>query len=422
MPTAFRWAERRDRGAHARVRGAVKRMTGFDLYPDETTARRFGELLLAGDPVAEQFVAQTYHGELGPTRSRELLDRALAVGVEHVPEAPASMRQLFAEFERIPDWVRPELVERGAAVWRRWGYALGAMANAATMDTYTEGSLAVPLSLSGGYAGERALNRYLETSRWWIEVCRPGAALTAGSLGRSISLKVRVMHVSVRQRVAAHPEWDAQRWGLPISQVEMLLTLVGGTVAPGVGLTALGYLTSKSEIEAALHFNRYLGHLVGVRCDDIFPRTLGDGLRLLYLFDTARSYDSGDCGRELVESFVPAFAPRPGERGFARLRKLAHRNIMAGHAQLFMLPWNRSRYRLPAPWIGLAILFGRAPFVLAAELSRRLHPAIDRLWQRQSVRSWERWLRWQSPQQAQSAPQREAGAPESFEAAHALRR
>ena len=43
----------------------------------------------------------------------------------------------------------PELIEAGAAVWRRWGYSLGAVGNAGTMDTYTEGSLAIPLSLSG---------------------------------------------------------------------------------------------------------------------------------------------------------------------------------------------------------------------------------------------------------------------------------
>ena len=133
----------------------------------------------SGDPVAERFVAETYHGDLGPERSRELLDEALRVGVDNVADAPESMRALFAEFETIPDWVDPELVRAG----RRSGGAgpgLGAVGNAGTMDTYTEASLAVPLSLSGGYAGASALHRYLETSRWWLEVCQPGAALTPG--------------------------------------------------------------------------------------------------------------------------------------------------------------------------------------------------------------------------------------------------
>ena len=58
-----------------------------------------------------------------------------------MPEAPESMRTLFEEFEGLPDWIDPDLVEEGAAVWRRWAYALGALGNAGTTDTYTEGWL-----------------------------------------------------------------------------------------------------------------------------------------------------------------------------------------------------------------------------------------------------------------------------------------
>ena len=241
------------------------------LYPSDAVAQAFVDGLDEGDPVAERFVAETYHGELGARKARELVERAQRTGIDNVPDAPESMRALFAEFEQIPDWVEPDLVEEGAAVWRRWAYALGALGNAGTNDTYTEGWLAVPLSLSGGYAGQRALHRYLETSRWWIEVCRPGAILTPGSLGRNVSLHVRIMHVSVRARVRAHPEWDTERWGLPISQSAMLLTLLGGSVAPAFGLFLLGHVTSPREIRAVLHCNRYCGHLVGVRCDGYFP-------------------------------------------------------------------------------------------------------------------------------------------------------
>lgn len=410
VPTAFRWPDAREAGTHARVRARVKRVTGFDLFPDESVAIEYGRLLDTGDPVAERFVGQTFLGPLGPERSREILNRALAGSVDDVPDAPESMRELFAEFESVPDWVNQELVEQGAAVWRRWGYTLGSIGNAGTLDAYTEASLAVPLSLSGGYAGDSALNRYLETSRWWIEVCRPGAALMPGSLGRRISMQVRVMHVSVRRRVAEHPEWDTERWGLPISQAEMMLTLLGGSVGPGLGLYALGYITSPAEITAALHFNRYLGHLVGMR-SDIFPETIADGIRMLFLFDATRSYDSGAIGAELVESFVPAFAPLPHYRGAQRLRAQMHLHVQAAYARLFMLPANRRRYRLPSPWLGLAVLLLRVPLIVALEVARRVSPTVDRAWQRASVRAWERWLAWSSQRK-----------PAQFKAAEPLRR
>ncbi|MCV7192924.1 oxygenase MpaB family protein [Mycolicibacterium brumae] len=397
--------------AHQKLRDRVLRATGFDLLPSDDVAAAFLAGQSAGDPVAERFVAQTYHGEMGPERARELLDEALRVGVDHVPDAPASMRDLFAEFETIPDWVDPELIEAGAAVWRRWGYSLGAVGNAGTMDTYTEGSLAVPLSLSGGYAGKSALHRYLETTRWWLEVCRPGAVLTPGSRAREVSLKVRVMHVSIRARVAEHPEWDAAAHGLPISQSEMMLTLLGGSVGPAFGLYSLGFLTSAAEMRAVLHFNRYLGHLVGCRVDEMYPQTVADGIRLLYYFDATRKHDSGALGPELVEGFVPSFAPGPESRGLNRARANLHLRLQAGYTRLFMLPWNRKRYRLPSGIPGVAVLVGRAPLIAAVEVARRISPAVDRWWQRGSMNRWRRWHAWHLGQ-----------GEERFDASKALRR
>jgi hypothetical protein len=129
---------------------------------------------------------------------------------------------------------------------------------------------------------------------------------------------------------------------------------------------------------------------------DIFPTTIADGVRMLYLFDATRSYDSGAVGAELVESFVPAFAPLPEQRGPERLRAQMHLHIQAAYARLFMLPANRKRYRLPSPWIGLALLLFRIPVILILEIARRISPAADRAWQRCSVHAWERWLLWSS--------------------------
>lgn len=91
------------------------------------------------------------------------------------------------------------------------------------------------------------------------------------------------MHVRVRDRVKQHPEWDAERWGLPISQSAVLPTLLGGSVAPALGLFALGHLTSPHGMRAVLHFNRYCGHLVGVRCDGYFPETVAGAWRIVSL-------------------------------------------------------------------------------------------------------------------------------------------
>jgi hypothetical protein len=164
-------------------------------------------------------------------------------------------------------------------------------------------------------------------------------------------------------------------------------------------------------MRAVLHFNRYCGHLVGVRCDGYFPETVADAWRILFMADAARSYDSADSGTELVESFVPACAPSAASRGIDRLRAEDHYRVQAGYLGLYMLPWNRRRYRLPSALPGIILLLLRSPLIVALELARRISPGVDRRWQRANLKRWESWLQWQS-----------AGKAATFEAVVPLRR
>ena len=144
----------------------------------------------------------------------------------------------------MPDWVDRDQVELGAEIWRRWGTMLFSVAGAITLEIYTESGVATPLSLAGGYAGDNALRRFLESAKFWIDTSAPGDLFRPGSPGRTTAMQVRIMHVAVRKRVGEHPEWDHEKWGLPISQTYMMLTQVGGSVAPALALWLLGYQTT----------------------------------------------------------------------------------------------------------------------------------------------------------------------------------
>ena len=50
-----------------------------------------------------------------------LFMRAAKDGIANVPDAPPTLRALFEDIERTPAWVDPELVDRGARVFRRFG-------------------------------------------------------------------------------------------------------------------------------------------------------------------------------------------------------------------------------------------------------------------------------------------------------------
>ncbi|MFI7192536.1 oxygenase MpaB family protein [Nocardia nova] len=408
-PSAFRYWEAKQQLAVQRLEAIVRKVTGAELFPTDEQARALTEDLFAGDPVAERFVAEVMHGPGGSAQGRALLDRALAEGIDAVPEAPDSMRELFAEFDTVPEWVRPELVEQGAAIWRRWGTMLFSFAGAETLEMYTESAVATPLSLAGGYAGNSALRRYLETCRFWMDVSQPNALLTPGSTGRATALKVRVMHVSVRARVAGHPEWDIDKWGLPISQTYQLLTLIAGSVTPGLGLWALGYQTTPSEIRALLHFQKYMGYLLGVRLQ-WHPETVVDSLRVLAMTIASRSYDAGAHGAELIESYPAAFAPRPEHRGVSRLRAAYNYRINSVYSAMYMAPGTRRKYRMPPafPWLLIPVL--RFPLITAMEFVRRI-PPVGRVHEKVMVRHRENWYRAQMQ-----------GREAEFDASGALRR
>ncbi|WP_030516690.1 oxygenase MpaB family protein [Nocardia sp. NRRL WC-3656] len=408
-PSAFRYWEAKQQPAVQRLEAIVRKVTGAELFPTDEQARALTEDLFAGDPVAERFVAEVMHGPGGSAEGRALLDRALAEGIDAVPEAPDSMRELFAEFDTVPEWVRPELVEQGAAIWRRWGTMLFSFAGAETLEMYTESAVATPLSLAGGYAGNSALRRYLETCRFWMDVSQPNALLTPGSTGRATALKVRVMHVSVRARVAGHPEWDIDKWGLPISQTYQLLTLIAGSVTPGLGLWALGYQTTPSEIRALLHFQKYMGYLLGVRLQ-WHPETVVDSLRVLAMTIASRSYDAGAHGAELIESYPAAFAPRPEHRGVSRLRAAYNYRINSVYSAMYMAPGTRRKYRMPPafPWLLIPVL--RFPLITAMEFVRRI-PPVGRVHEKVMVRHRENWYRAQMQ-----------GREAEFDASGALRR
>jgi hypothetical protein len=373
-----------------RARRLCQRLFGFDPVPSDAQMAQVYADMHEGDPLAEAFVHEALQRPQGPRAVRELLDAALAGGVAAVADAPPAMRRLFAEFEQVPAWVQPQLVEEGARIWRRWGTTLFSVAGAGTLEMYTESAVAVPLSLSGGYAGDNALRRYLETVRFWIDVSTAGALFQPGSAARATAMRVRVMHVSVRRRVAAHAQWDRRRWGLPVSQAYMTLTLLGGSIAPALAMWPLGYQTSPAEVRALLHFQRYLGHLLGVR-PRYYPETVRESVQLLFAFLIARSYGSGQHGAELIESFPRAFVPRARPFTARYLRELYAYRSMCAYCAFLLQPRTRARYALPPafPWVGL--LLARAPLVAAGEVARRLLPGVEGVLEKLGCWQRERW-------------------------------
>jgi hypothetical protein len=388
-PGEFLYWQNLDKPWVKAFRATARAVLGFDPAPAAEVVETLADMYYDADPLAEAFVAEVYAGR-GMAEGRALLDRALEHGVGSIPDAPASLVALFADIEQDPPWVDHARVERGARAFRRYGADVFRFAGAVTLEAYSESSVAKPLVLTGAYAGASTKHRFLETAAFWIAVSEPGG-LAAGAPGRASALRVRVMHVFVRKRLTEHPEWDAAAWGVPISQSDALLTLMGGSFAPGLAMQAMGYRPTTDEILAMMHFWRYVGHLMGVR-PRWYPRDLREAFQLAFVTAVKAAHRAGDDGKRLCHSWVAAFAPDGQGSLGRRLRQRVEHGVHRGYTRFFLPPWTYAMNGLPpaGAWT-LAPLVG-FPFRFAAETLRRRIPALDAVADRVARRQRQRWF------------------------------
>jgi hypothetical protein len=330
-----------------RARTLCRAVLRFDPIPDEEKVLAFARGYYDADPVAEAFVDEVYVNR-GAKEGRRLLDQAISHGVDSVPDAPESMRHLFAEFEDAPEWLDPAQVEQGAALFRRFGPAVFSFAGVETLLGYTESSIVKPLALTGGYAGDSALNRFMETARFWIDVSEPGG-LEPGGAGRATAMRVRVMHVFIRRHIAAHAEWRPEEWGVPISQSDALITLLSSSLTPGLAMHLMGFRTSRREIEALMHYWRYIGHLLGVQ-PRWYPETVAEGLQVSAVFLLKCAKTAGADGVELVQSYPRAFTPKTGTPWRRRVRDEVNYRAQLGYTRYFLPGKFYRKYDLPNAW------------------------------------------------------------------------
>lgn len=390
-PTDFRFDERRDGRVARAVRRTCRVAFGFDPAPDDGFVDAFAAAYFEGDPIAEAFVracsAQGARGGLGEARRR--LDVALAdLAAGRSPELAADppLRALLEDALLPPTWLDRERFALGAETFRRYGSLVFRFAGAITLAGYRESSVAKPLVLSGAYVGDSTRARFLETASFWIEVSEPGG-LDAGAPGFAAALRVRVLHASVRVRLDGHAAWDHAAWGVPINTGDALLTLLGGSLAPGLGLRVLGFRTTREEIEALLHFWRAVGHVMGVRFTR-FPETLEGAVRLAYVAALKGSNGAGEDGRKLCRSYARAFARRDGDGPLGWLEDAFHR----GMTGLFLPPPLHRQQGLGSPGLTPLVPLAAAPWIFAAETARLHVPGVAALLDRAARAERRSWL------------------------------
>jgi hypothetical protein len=284
---------------------------------------RFGALFCEGDPLADAVVR-----ELAPLPRAErdaLIERCLQHGVTHAGDVPASVVALFEELDHVPFWVDFQRLERGAEVVLRAGTLAGLVLGSYSLVAgYCSPAGNKPLAFSGRLE-EDAPRRLAETSRF-VEAVIARHGMRRAAPGFACTVKVRLVHASIRRMLEGSPRWRRADWGSPINQVDMAGTILLFSHVLFDGLTRLGFDTSREEREDVLHLWRYVAYVIGVK-DELRCTTEADAVELWDLLTSTQAppdEDSRALAKALLESQVKSARTAEARAHAERMRPVGY--------------------------------------------------------------------------------------------------
>ncbi len=380
-PTRFREAEARSHrlGRPLRIAARVGPL-------DEQLMDRIGEKMLARDePGARLADAMRLRaGEPGRVTMADLRT-ALSDGLESVENPAPALVEFFEAVTEVPEWVDWELVAKGAQAYRRFGQnAADILVVLSLIGGYRFGGPTDLLVATGGLSGDLTVLRLAETQKWTVSLAVPGALRPGGEAWR-LTLHVRAMHALVNQRFT--PQWDVERWGLPINQADQAATLGLFDAVVLLGVRALGVPVSRAESRAVMHLWRYVGWLMGVD-EDLLVDSERERHRINYHLLMAQA-DISEAGPLLARAIVDA--QRDLHFGsFGRVRGWLARERLLSLMTVLLGPPSMAELGLPLrpPWVvGYLVPLN----LLRYHVGGRLPGGKDRL-ERWGVRTSERIL------------------------------
>ena len=324
---------------------------------------------------------------------RAMLDQALAGGVGAVADAPESLRRLFADIEHDPEWVDLALVEHGARVFRRWGTAVFRFAGAITLEAYSESSVAKPLALTGAYAGDSTRAHASSRPRRSGSPSPSRAASRPAPPAAPRRCACASCTCSCESGCSRTRSGISRRGACRSARATRCSRSWAAASCPASRCSAMGYRPSMRDIEAMMHFWRYVGHLMGVR-PRWYPASLQEAAQLV-----VRDAGQGRAARRRRRDAACASRTSRPSRPTRKRRspsdcasRSTHR-VHLGYTRFFLAARGRTvTTSCRPPACGRCTRWCNFPFIFGAETLRRLVAAARAIADRVARRSRDRWF------------------------------
>lgn len=280
--------------------------------------------LTRSDPLADAAADALSDDDSG--RLWRTFDQELSSGKR--PSHPA-LRALYDDAAALPAWFDHKKANAGGRVLIRRGPIGGILLGAALVTGYASPAGNKPLVLSG-VLQKRITRRVNETARF-VEAVVQEDGLKPTSLGFQITLKVRIMHARVRSLCLRHDNYDANAFGHPVNQHDMLATILLFSHVILRGFTRFGVPATDAEEDAYFHLWSGVGHIIGV---DAYPLALDRvrADRFNAIVDATSAPPDAD-SRALTQAFLNApleNAKTADEKAVAQRRVAMSHGLMRG--------------------------------------------------------------------------------------------
>jgi ribosomal protein S28E/S33 len=182
-----------------------------------------------------------------------------------------TLTEFWNEVHNVPGWVDWAQLERGQKFFYRYAPAnlMGFALQGFVGENSAASGVVEVLIRTGGFSTRVLLRRLLETFQFLLEATQSLEAIKPGGDGHITTVRVRLLHSSVRQRimklVESRPDYfDVQKFGVPVNKLDSIHSIT--TFACNhmwLQLPLMGVYPSQQEIADYIALFRYLGYVLG---------------------------------------------------------------------------------------------------------------------------------------------------------------
>ncbi|UMQ44013.1 DUF2236 domain-containing protein [Chryseobacterium sp. Y16C] len=234
------------------------------------------------DEIGDEVVRDVYLTKKFHEASKEI-EQYIRNGISENDNTPESVKKLFLQTQKIPDWLDYDLIKSGAELCMRANLdSLISLRDYCLIGGYDYAYLNKPLIATEALK-KGAVKRLSETLDFWVNVTRYDA-LEVHKKGYEFAIKTRLIHSYARVSIKKYyKNWDTENWGEPINSWDMMATYIGFSLVFLHSLHKLGNTFSEKEEKGIFHLWKYVGYLLGIP-ESLLPNDKKQATEFFYLW------------------------------------------------------------------------------------------------------------------------------------------